>query len=239
MRRNQAQQQHQLSEQQRQFSKQLHLMATQLQRVDLGNSPFAPASVHPPAAASHPGPRPWPVDPARTILEDPGNWPLDPACYPPTGPNHYSPRAPRDLSTSQAHPPPAYARTGNPDRYRNWRPATIGIFYPDAPLSLGHGEKFSRDNTTYYRNVHDLLRRLKNHIAINPGAPVQDNLDQLLQGEANTWFDCQLSLDTQRHILCAPHGLAMFLKRLKYRFGITPNQARRQLYAKRYRIRDV
>lgn len=127
----------------------------------------------------------------------------------------------------------------NFDRYRNWRPAALGIFYPNARQYLGPGAKFSRYNTTYYRNVYDFLRRFENYLALHPGAPVQDNLDQPLQGEANTWFHCQLSLADQRYALCDPDGISLFLKRLKHRIRITPNQARRQLDNEGYRIRDV
>ena len=112
----------------------------------------------------------------------------------------------------------------------------LGYFYPNAPVTYGEEDMVIFDGKTYYRSVHLYINRIQNLIALNSWDAVKKVIDPSLLGEAQAWWNTQLSAVERSGYLNLAE--AELIKALRQRFKPTPSAALAKLADTRYSIED-
>ncbi|KAJ8130805.1 hypothetical protein O1611_g2825 [Lasiodiplodia mahajangana] len=77
------------------------------------------------------------------------------------------------------------ARPARPRPYASWKIQSVGYFNPDLPQLFGAGDCVTMSGDVHWRNVHLFIALVKQHSTDqDKRRAIQDNLPQLLRGEA-------------------------------------------------------
>ncbi|KZZ97791.1 hypothetical protein AAP_00052 [Ascosphaera apis ARSEF 7405] len=124
-------------------------------------------------------------------------------------------------------------------RYRGWKTKDVGFFYPNAPTSMGKGDRVRERGSTYYRMVTTFTRRVRTYAKLHPASPLRENLDGLLEGVAQEWWCDAVEEEDQVYYMTEPDGIEAWLKRLEDHFAPSPEDAEAHLASLSYSPADA
>jgi len=107
------------------------------------------------------------------------------------------------------------------------------------PKEWGEGDVVDRDNKNYYRNVQSFTNRVRVAAATRDARQRRQNLDVNLRGEAELWWNTQLSEVSRLGLVAHPNGVEEWCKALEKRFKISPSEAWTNFNLTRYTLEDV
>ncbi|KAI5305829.1 hypothetical protein KEM56_003210 [Ascosphaera pollenicola] len=140
---------------------------------------------------------------------------------------------------TQSPSPPTTLQPINRVRYKNWRAKDVGIFYPNAPSSMGVGDRVREKGTTYYRMVTAFAHRICMYARLRPTSLLREHLDSLLEGTAQKWWTDAVDEEDQLYYMQEPDGIKAWLKRLTEHFAPSPKEAEEHLDALTYSPADA
>jgi len=127
----------------------------------------------------------------------------------------------------------------NDDRNSSWKPADIGLFYPNMLKNWGDSDVVDKDNKNYYRNVYSFTNRVRVAAATWDAKQIRQNLDANLREEAELWWNTQLSEITCLGLVAHPNDVKEWCKALEKRFKVSPSEAWNKFTTTRYTLEDV
>lgn len=113
----------------------------------------------------------------------------------------------------------------------------IGYFFPNMPLDWGDKDMVEKDDKMYYRSVHFFTNRIRVLAQTRDPNKLKPVLDSCLRGEAELWWNNQLSNATREAYLSAS-SIDIFCKVLEERFRLPPSEAFAKYNTTRYTVDD-
>jgi len=134
---------------------------------------------------------------------------------------------------------PEGENNNNGDRNFSWKPADIGLFYPNMLKNWGDGDVVDKDNKNYYRNVYSFTNQVRVAAATRDAKQIRQNLDANLREEAELWWNTQLSEVICLGLVAHPNSVKEWCKALEKRFKVSPSEAWNKFTTTRYTLEDV
>ena len=144
-----------------------------------------------------------------------------------------------NISERNQQQPQQQPQQQRPSTNAPWKPAELGFFFPDMPMTWGRQDIVDREDKTYYRSVYAFTNRVKVVDSTKEQGRVQQNLDTCLRGEAERWWTTEIDRTTRTGLIHDPQGVRGWTKALEKRFKILPSQVLQNLANTRYTIADV
>jgi len=113
-------------------------------------------------------------------------------------------------------PPSTDGLGGSP----HWHPAALGYFYPNAPSDYNPGNVIEKNRKNYYQDVFAFTNRIRvtSDVRDETGKRLlKQNLDTCLRGEAETWWNSEMSSDRRYVLTTHPDGINKWIENLETR----------------------
>jgi len=127
----------------------------------------------------------------------------------------------------------------NDDWNFSWKPADIGLFYPNMLKNWGDSDVVDKDNKNYYWNVYSFINQVRVAAATWDAKQIHQNLNANLCEEAELWWNTQLSEVICLDLVAHPNSVKEWCKALEKRFKVSSSEAWNKFTTIRYTLEDI